>query len=88
MATLAIVTSRLGENSLCFASISRVIYLEKNRAKLEESKTKNTSTLKCNMSKVLCIPQCMKISQPFFSFLKHIFLLAKINHHTLTKCRS
>ena len=35
MATLTTVTPRLGENSLCFASISRVIYLEKNRAKLE-----------------------------------------------------
>ena len=31
--TLVIVTSRLGENSLCFASISREIYLEKNRSK-------------------------------------------------------
>ena len=34
MVTLGSVTSRQNENSLCFASISGVIYLEKNRAKL------------------------------------------------------
>ena len=47
MVTLGSVTSRQSENSLCFASISGVIYLEKNRAKLSSRVRQKHFTFKC-----------------------------------------